>query len=61
MTVTIPGYSTITGKPETILKLIDEARVITVSEHRITPEHAESTLRLLAEGNLIIIKEEGTS
>ena len=27
MTVTIPGYSTITGRPETILKLMQEARI----------------------------------
>jgi hypothetical protein len=27
MIVTIPGYSTITGRPETILKIMQEARI----------------------------------
>lgn len=57
MTVTVPGYSTVTGRPEVILNLISE--VISVPDTEST-EQAECLLRSLAEENIIEIKEEST-
>lgn len=32
MTIRVPGYTTLTGRPETILRLLDEARIFDKAE-----------------------------
>ena len=32
MTITVPGYTTLTGKPETILRLLEETRILDKAE-----------------------------
>lgn len=54
MTVFVPGYSTLTGAPETILHLLTTARIIDPPEAGT----AESHLRTMAQQKKIIIKEE---
>lgn len=54
MTVIVPGYSTLTGSPETILKVLEAARFI----EAIPGQTAAETLRSLADKNIIEIKEE---
>ena len=56
MTVRIPGYSTVTGKPETILNLLKDSQVFTVPDN--ASGNAESMLRSMADARLIIIEEE---
>lgn len=54
MTVSVPGYSTLTGSPETILSVLEMAHFVDA-----TPgQSAADTLRTLAENNIIEIKED---
>lgn len=32
MTITVPGYTTLTGRPETILRLLEETRIFDKAE-----------------------------
>lgn len=57
MKVTIPGYSSLTGSPETILRLMQDANVLQLSEEVSGAEAAENLLRFLAETQFIIIEE----
>lgn len=54
MTVKIPGHSTLTGQPETILRLLVEAQF---TPQLIHDAQAESLLRKMAEDGIIIIEE----
>lgn len=63
MTVTIPGCTTLAGRPATILRLLRATRVIdvaplTASDSEDINEEAERLLRELARDNKITIKEE---
>lgn len=57
MKVTIPGYSSLTGSPETILRLMQDANVVQFSEEVSGAEAAENILRFMAENQFIIIEE----
>lgn len=54
MTVIVPGYSTLTGRPEIILKVLEAARLV----EAIPGQSADELLRSLADKNIIKIKEE---
>ena len=63
MTVHIPGSSTLTGRPATILRLLRDANVIesdplTDLDYEDIDKQAEWILRELARDNKITIKEE---
>ena len=59
MTVTIPGYGTLTGRPKTILRVMQDCRLVAnVLDGTETSEEAEKTLRLLEKEKMIIIRKE---
>lgn len=63
MTITIPGCSTLAGRPSTLLRLLRAAKVIdaeplTASDTEDINDQAERLLRELARDNKITIKEE---
>lgn len=54
MTVIVHGYSTLTGRPETILTVLEAAQLV----EAIPGQTAAETLLSLADKNIIEIKEE---
>ena len=63
MTVTIPGCTTLTGRPATILRLLRDADVVeadqlTAFDYEDIDKQAEWILNELARDNKITIKEE---
>ena len=63
MTVTIPGCTTLTGRPATILRLLRDTNVVEADpmaahDCEDVNEHAERILRELARDNKITIEEE---
>lgn len=54
MTIKIPGHSTLTGRPETILRLLVELQFTPQLAHEA---QAESLLHKMAEDGIIIIEE----
>lgn len=55
MKITVPGYTTLTGTPETILRLLQTAGIATTPPQA---GEAESTLRSMNQQNIINIEEE---
>ena len=58
MTVKIPGYTTVSGRPQAILKLLKDAQIFEDLADEYNPQEAENALRELSEKQRIIIEED---
>lgn len=57
MTVTIPGYGTLHGSPKTILRLMQDSRLLTDVDAQ-SQEKAEKLLRFLEGKDVLTIEKE---
>lgn len=58
MTVKIPGYSTVSGKPQAILRLLKDAQIFEGLKDHYTAKQADAVLREMNKSQKVIIEEE---